>query len=195
MVISMKKVIPVLAVLAGAAALVAYKLKKDEEKKIVDLDQGLLEDEENIDENDMEEEEIEEGPISQPGYINQVNEAVKEEEPDENNSSLTEDEVTALQNSTQQKMDEMLQEGDVHENERPVQHYIEFNNSEDLENFKSNVINQGFVISKGKTDLELVVLHISPIEKEKLMNNILCIADEAKKHNGKYLGWDSKIIY
>lgn len=195
MVISMKKVIPVLAVLAGAAALVAYKLKKDEEKKIVDLDQGLLEDEENIDENDMEEEEIEEGPISQPGYINQVNEAVKEEEPDENNSSLTEDEVTALQNSTQQKMDEMLQEGDVHENERPVQHYIEFNNSEDLEKFKSNVINQGFVISKGKTDLELVVLHISPIEKEKLMNNILCIADEAKKHNGKYLGWDSKIIY
>lgn len=195
MVISMKKVIPVLAVLAGAAALVAYKLKKDEEKKIVDLDQGLLEDEENIDENDMEEEEIEEGPISQPGYINQVNEAVKEEEPDENNSSLTEDEVTALQNSTQQKMDEMLQEGDVHENERPVQHYIEFNNSEDLENFKSNVINQGFVISKGKTDLELAVLHISPIEKEKLMNNILCIADEAKKHNGKYLGWDSKIIY
>ena len=195
MVISMKKVIPVLAVLAGAAALVAYKLKKDEEKKIVDLDQGLLEDEENIDENDMEEEEIEEGPISQPGYINQVNEAVKEEEPEENNSSLTEDEVTALQNSTQQKMDEMLQEGDVHENERPVQHYIEFNNSEDLENFKSNVINQGFVISKGKTDLELVVLHISPIEKEKLMNNILCIADEAKKHNGKYLGWDSKIIY
>ena len=191
----MKKVIPVLAVLAGAAALVAYKLKKDEEKKIVDLDQGLLEDEENIDENDMEEEEIEEGPISQPGYINQVNEAVKEEEPDENNSSLTEDEVTALQNSTQQKMDEMLQEGDVHENERPVQHYIEFNNSEDLENFKSNVINQGFVISKGKTDLELAVLHISPIEKEKLMNNILCIADEAKKHNGKYLGWDSKIIY
>ncbi len=73
----MKKVIPVLAVLAGAAALVAYKLKKDEEKKIVDLDQGLLEDEENIDENDMEEEEIEEGPISQPGYINQVNEAVR----------------------------------------------------------------------------------------------------------------------
>ena len=191
----MKKVIPVLAVLAGAAALVAYKLKKDEEKKIVDLDQGLLEDEENIDENDMEEEEIEEGPISQPGYINQVNEAVKEEETEENNSSLTEEEVTALQNSTQQKMDEMLQEGDVHENERPVQHYIEFNNSEDLENFKSNVINQGFVISKGKTDLELVVLHISPIEKEKLMNNILCIADEAKKHNGKYLGWDSKIIY
>lgn len=195
MVISMKKVIPVLAVLAGAAALVAYKLKKDEEKKIVDLDQGLLKDEENIDENDMEEEEIEEGPISQPGYMNQVNEAVKEEETEENNSSLTEEEVTALQNSTQQKMDEMLQEGDVHENERPVQHYIEFNNSEDLENFKSTVINQGFVISKGKTDLELVVLHISPIENEKLMNNILCIADEAKKHNGKYLGWDSKIIY
>ena len=59
---------------------------------------------------------------------------------------------------------------------------------------KMNVL-YNIILSKGKTDLELVVLHISPIEKEKLMNNILCIADEAKKHNGKYLGWDSKIIY
>ena len=43
----MKKIIPALAVIAGAAALVAYKLKKDEEKQIVDLDQGLLEDEDD----------------------------------------------------------------------------------------------------------------------------------------------------
>lgn len=44
----MKKIIPALAVIAGAAALVAYKLKKDEEKQIVDLDQGLLEDEDDL---------------------------------------------------------------------------------------------------------------------------------------------------
>ncbi len=191
----MKKIIPALAVLAGAAALVAYKLKKDEEKKIVDLDQGLLEDTENINESDIEEEKIEEGPISQPGYMEQMNTEVKEEENNENRSSLTEEEIAAIQSATQKKIDEMSQEGDIHENERPVQHYIEFKNTEDLENFKCNVINQGFVISKGKNELELVVLHISPIENEKLMNNILYIADEAKKHNGSYNGWESKIIY
>ena len=50
----MKKIIPALAVIAGAAALVAYKLKKDEEKQIVDLDQGLLEDEDDLNEMDMD---------------------------------------------------------------------------------------------------------------------------------------------
>ena len=61
----MKKIIPALAVIAGAAALVAYKLKKDEEKQIVDLDQGLLADEEDLNEMDLDDE-IEEGPISDP---------------------------------------------------------------------------------------------------------------------------------
>ena len=71
----MKKIIPALAVIAGAAALVAYKLKKDEEKQIVDLDQGLLADEEDLNEMDLDDE-IEEGPISDPASCM---ESVKEE--------------------------------------------------------------------------------------------------------------------
>ena len=74
----MKKIIPALAVIAGAAALVAYKLKKDEEKQIVDLDQGLLEDEDDLNEMDMDDE-IEEGPISDPASCM---ETVKEEAAD-----------------------------------------------------------------------------------------------------------------
>ena len=38
----MKKIFPILAVLGSAAALIAYKMKKEEEKQIIDLDQGLL---------------------------------------------------------------------------------------------------------------------------------------------------------
>ena len=53
----MKKILPILGVVAGAAAFVAYKMKKEEQKQIIDLDQGLLED---------EEETLEEGPISDP---------------------------------------------------------------------------------------------------------------------------------
>ena len=42
----MKKIFPILAVLGSAAALIAYKMKKEEEKQIIDLDQGLLYDDE-----------------------------------------------------------------------------------------------------------------------------------------------------
>ena len=45
----MKKIIPALAVLGGVAAFAVYKLKKEEKKHVVDLDQGLLYDEENED--------------------------------------------------------------------------------------------------------------------------------------------------
>ena len=160
----MKKIIPALAVLAGAAALVAYKLKKDEEKQIIDLDQGLLEDEDDLDDVDMDDE-IEEGPISDPAScMEAVKEAaadtaedVKElakdaveegkevaeeladtlrdkaedaketvqtaaEEFDTDFPSLLKSEVAALKEQAKKLMDDMLQEGDVHENERPVQH-------------------------------------------------------------------------
>ena len=48
----MKKIIPALAVLGGVAAFAVYKLKKEEKKHVVDLDQGLLYDEENEDDID-----------------------------------------------------------------------------------------------------------------------------------------------
>ena len=46
----MKKALTTIAILGGIAAAVAYKLKKDEEKKIMKLEQELL-DEENSTEN------------------------------------------------------------------------------------------------------------------------------------------------
>ena len=92
-------------------------------------------------------------------------------------------------------MDDMLQEGDVHENERPVQHSVVFQTAEDMDSFKNEVINKGFVITRGDEDLELIVLHITPIDDVKLMGNILYIAGEAKLHHGKYQGWSSKVIY
>ena len=233
----MKKIIPALAVLAGAAALVAYKLKKDEEKQIIDLDQGLLEDEDDLDDVDMDDE-IEEGPISDPAScMEAVKEAaadtaedVKElakdaveegkevaeeladtlrdkaedaketvqtaaEEFDTDFPSLLKSEVAALKEQAKKLMDDMLQEGDVHENERPVQHRVVFKTAEDMDAFKNEVINKGFVITRGDEDLELNVLHITPIDDIKLMGNILYVAAEAKLHRGEYKGWSSKVIY
>ena len=219
----MKKIIPALAVIAGAAALVAYKLKKDEEKQIVDLDQGLLEDEDDLNEMDMDDE-IEEGPISDPASCMETvkeeaadaaedlkdlakdafeegKEAAKDivqdaaEEFDTDFPSLLKSETAALKEQAKKLMDDMLQEGDVHENERPVQHSVVFQTAEDMDSFKNEVINKGFVITRGDEDLELIVLHITPIDDVKLMGNILYIAGEAKLHHGKYQGWSSKVIY
>ena len=114
----MKKIIPALAVIAGAAALVAYKLKKDEEKQIVDLDQGLLEDEDDLNEMDMDDE-IEEGPISDPASCMETvkkEAADAAEEFDTDFPSLLKSETAALKEQAKKLMDDMLQEGDVHEN-------------------------------------------------------------------------------
>lgn len=221
----MKKIIPVLAVLGSAAALVAYKLKKDEQKQIVDLDQGLLQDEELEETTD---DEVEEGPISEPqsccmdavkegvqdtvedmkdhiedaketvsDFVEDVKEEAKEvlEDADEEFPSMLKEEVAKLKEQAKELMEAMAGEGDVHENERPVQHTVKFSTPQDLDDFKNTVINKGFVITKGEEDGELIVLHITPIDDSKLVPTILYIANEAKKHHGEYKGWTSKVIY
>ncbi|MDE6196143.1 MAG: hypothetical protein K2F55_04710, partial [Erysipelotrichaceae bacterium] len=44
----MKKLIPALAILGSPVAFAVYKLKKDEKKKLMELDQGLLVDEDLV---------------------------------------------------------------------------------------------------------------------------------------------------
>lgn len=220
----MKKIIPVLAILGSAAALLAYKMKKDEQKHIVDLDQGLLHDE------DLDEtmEEVEEGPISEPQSccMNEVEETIEEvvddvkdvvkdtsntikdtlhdvkenvcntlEDYDLDFTSLLKDEVQQLKEKAKEIMEGLRVEGDVHEHERPVQHAVKFASQEDADNFKNEVINKGFVITKGKEDGELIILHITPLDKIKLVPNILYIANEARKNHGTYVGWTSKVIF
>lgn len=214
----MKKIIPVLAILGSAAAIVAYKMKKDEQKHIVDLDQGLLHDE------DLDEtmEEVEEGPISEPQScckdevedtfeevvedvksvvkdttqtIQDTYNDVKDDVRDIDFPSLLKEEVQQLKSKAAEVMESLKVEGDVHEHERPVQHTVKFTSQEAADNFKNEVINKGFVITKGKEDGELVILHITPLDDNKLIPNILYIANEARKNDGTYLGWTSKVIY
>lgn len=279
----MKKLIPTLAVLGSAVAFAIYKLKKDEQKQLMELDQDLLEDDgEDADEiihltpkneehteeevfprpsSEIEEllskqEEIKEVPVTTPEEENESvyheeqlaealqslkeqveevnttddirqaieeaihesqNEEAKEVETDEkeeeapalNEEMDTEDEddyneeyphltntlVEDINQMTQEAMDSLENDGDVHEHERPVQHMVSFGSMEDLDNFKNKVINKGFVITKGEGDMDLVVLHISSIDKVKLVSNILYLADQAYANNGEYKGWQSKVSY
>lgn len=239
----MKKIIPVLGVLAGAAALVAYKMKKEEQKQIIDLDQGLLDDDDDA---------LEEGPISDPSSccetikesVEDLADAVKEKAKnlEERTEELLEDtkdiaeegakafkihiedakevvedtvetiieesnddtdpyphlngsEVEAIRTQADAEIEALEKEGDVHNHERPVQHKVNFTNMEDLEAFKNTVINKGFVITNGEEAFQVMVLHITAINKEKLYENMFYLADTAAECHGTYLGWTSKVVY
>lgn len=239
----MKKIIPVLAVLGSAVAFAVYKMKKDEQKELIELDEGLLEDEE---EPQFKKAEPQPDPMpaftsmsempkevepafatttsSEPDEIKAMFEGLVEEEPtipfvntptmeevaptlepvvanhdDEMFSSeypnLTNRIVQDINTMTKDAIATLANDGDVHEHERPVQHMVSFAAKEDLEDFKSRVINKGFVITKGEGEYDLVVLHISPIDEEKLVTNVLYLADQAYANHGEYNGWQSKVSF
>ncbi len=270
----MKKVIPVLAVLGSAVAFAVYKLKKEEQAQLMDLDEGLLEDEDidfHPEEADApetpvyEDEPVSESVKSEPTEPEEEP-IIKEEEPDfatteksidipvsdiqqllkeaaaeselreqmesmmrENEAAMNAEsqEITEETEEAEDEADDMVDEeiynahyphltnrmiddinmmtkeaiealakdGDVHSHERPVQHMVSFRNKEDLESFKNRAINKGFVITKGEEECDLIVLHISAIDEEKLVSHILYLADQAYAFNGEYRGWQSKVSF
>lgn len=265
---NMKKLIPALAILGSAVAFAVYKLKKDEKKKLMELDQDLLVDEDLVDSpsnvstmdkvvsdmkdsahgmvdfasqkaekvlhkgaqvaSDVEkfmhsfkqdamekkeefvgsaENKIDEiiREIETPSFsTEEIKEIIKEENKEdvvggeqysEQYPNLTTSLVDDINTMTQEAMNSLAKDGDIHERERPVQHMVSFSTEQDLDAFKNKVINKGFVITKGEGELDLIVLHISPIDKEKLVSNILYLADQAYANHGIYKGWQSKVSY
>lgn len=264
----MKKLIPALAILGSAVAFAVYKLKKDEKKKLMELDQDLLVDEELVaspsnvstmdkvvndvkdsahdmvdfasqkaekvlhkgaqvasdvekfmqsfkhDAMEKKEEFVDNAEnkideiireIETPSFsteeIKEIikeegkEEAIHEEKYSEQYPNLTTSLVEDINTMTLEAMNSLAKDGDIHERERPVQHMVSFSTEQDLDAFKNKVINKGFVITKGEGELDLIVLHISPIDKEKLVSNILYLADQAYANHGIYKGWQSKVSY
>lgn len=198
----MKKALPLLALLGGAAALVVYKIKKDEQKKIVDLDEGLL-----YDDTLLENEELNEK--SNDNLNNCVHDSVGIEDNnvvdtedkgacnvtyDEVFTHLTKSEMTLLKEDTDARIVSLNEKHDIHEKERPIQHHLKFSNEIQMNEFKNIIINHGYVITRGVQEFELIVLHIAPIDNVKIMANIYYLADVAAMYNGIYKGWETRVI-
>lgn len=118
-----------------------------------------------------------------------------QEEYDEMFTHLTRAEMALLKEDTDARMEALEQKGDVHDHERPVQHVVKFQDEESMNQFKSVVINRGYVITRGSEEFELIVLHITPMDKVKLMSNVYYLADVATAYQGVYKGWQSKAVY
>lgn len=202
----MKKALTLIAVLSGVAAAIAYRMKKEEEKKITELEKELLEEENNDDEAECACEndacECEESTCCCTHDEEKTCVEEKKEEVKESNE-VPLSEYPYLNTATKEQIDAMNEEtilalssdGDVHSNERPIQHNVEFKNEEDLEAYKSTVVNKGFVVTKGEGLYEISVLHIAPIDRFKLLENIYYLANQAMEHHGVYKGWKSRVSY
>lgn len=101
--------------------------------------------------------------------------------------------IDAIETFSDESIDKLFQEGDDALLERPIQHLVTFKNEEDMNEFKSIVQNDEFVITNGETALELVVSHIATMQKDLLLDKILYIADVANSVEGVYHGWGAKV--
>lgn len=191
----MKKAVTGIAVLAGVAAVTAYALKKNEQKKIRELDEELLYDEpqpseptkiDSIQLDDEEEEGSEESEADEPDAARRKDDTYK---------NLTAAAVAHISKEHERLAEELKNEGDHHEVDRPIQHLVYFTTQEDADAFKKAVVNKGFVVSAGENEFDLIVLHISPIDQIKLVTNELYLADQAYAHHGEYKGWHARVSY
>ena len=125
----MKKALPVLAALGAVAAFAIYKIKKEEQKKIVDLDEGLLYDDEsdavedftnNVKENC--EAVKEEALVAANDIKAHAETAIKEFSQDF--PELLKEEVEDLKETIKSAICDLQEAGTVIEKERPIQHLV-----------------------------------------------------------------------
>ena len=177
----MKKALGVLAVLGSAAAFVAYKLKKEEEKNVSSLDHF----------DDLSEDDISERILRTAEEANLHNEEELREKPAVTTATyphLSEEDMVYLNEISEvifQHMDEEVRE----EKERPLQHTVHFEEDSNLENFKNVVINEGYVVTTGEDDKDLLVLNISEVNADVILSKVFYLADLAKSHQGRYVNW------
>lgn len=179
-----RKIIPTIAIASGIAAFVAYRMKKNNEKQIIDLDQMLAEDEDAF-------------------YKDENHHSSTKEVEDEKNIDidtqkyvyLTNDIITRIKTKTEIEIAILEEEGDVHEHERPIEHRLSFASQEDVEAFKEAITSEGFAIEKSDDLDHILVMHLAAIKEETLLPIILHVADCVYQHHGQYLGWRSKVSY
>lgn len=196
----MKKGLTALVILGAIAGSVAYKLKKDQkEKELLDKELDML----SSDEVDEEVKEFDYSDKCEHDSCKceescNCEEACECEEKEVNINPFTEgideDYKKQLDSNCDDMIEKLDEENDLFEEERPIQHMIDFKTLEDMEAFKAVVIEKGYVVTRGENPYQLSVLHIAPINRSELLVNVYYLANQAMKHNGVYQGWHSRKV-
>lgn len=161
----MKKTLGLLAVVGAAAALVAYTMKKEER----------VEEKKTLPNNDTME--FEEDQMEVPASTASIT-----------YGNLTEEDTLHLNEICEQQFSLLENDADAR-TERPLQHVIAFEQAEQLEAYKTKVIHDGYVVTAGENEKELVVLNIVKVDTEIILENVFYLANLAKEYNGTYVSW------
>ncbi|MGN1343472.1 MAG: ribonuclease E inhibitor RraB [Traorella sp.] len=183
-------------VLGAIVGAVAYKLKKEyEDQKALEHEFDMLSEVENDSQmtNETEENSKEDECSTEPKEES-LNESTSEEEQNPVTDELNEDYKRILDEHSDSVILQLAIENDKLEEERPIQHFIDFKTEEDMEAFKEKVIEKGYVVTRGDNPNQLTVLHIAPINRSELLVNVYYLANQAIKHNGTYQGWQSRKV-
>ena len=86
----------------------------------------------------------------------------------------------------------MREQGDCNEKVRPIQHKIILKDIKQLELIKKELSNYGYVVSNENTVCK--VLHIAPLEAEKIKKHIQIIQTCCNQYHLDYQGWSAKIM-
>lgn len=189
----LSKVIPFIAAAGGAAAFAVYKLRKDK-KEIIKLDEGLLLDEEGETFDDMH---IDEVKAPDAAEVDVDIPAFQEEEEANAQPPFVMDEETKekIRKNVTDAISALSAVGDVHGAERPIEHQMSFADESSLAAFKETIIKRGYVVTKGENPKVAVVMHIAPADEKIMLDHVLYLYEETKKHNGTYEGWHCDPVY
>ncbi len=158
------------------------------------------EEEGNTEEESWKEEAQSESELSQIQDLEENNQDIDfpiPEELDDNEDpfpNLNDRQVEEIHEYSNETIDNLSNQGDKVDTERPIQHFVTFKDEASLNQFKEKVQQDGYVVTNGEDKLELIVLHIYDINRTKILSNILYIADSAYEFNGTYHGWNTKTV-
>ncbi len=82
--------------------------------------------------------------------------------------------------------------GDDHELEREVEHWIYFSSEENIDEFIKEVQNKGYKFIKKdmvEGEFEVLISRVDNIILENVNEYVLELEDISKKHGGEYDGW------
>lgn len=94
-----------------------------------------------------------------------------------------------MRKQAEEKFSAIQQNEDDLDRNRPIYHLLHFEDVTNALAFRSEVVNNGYVVTSGDVDGDIIVLHILPLHLVKVMAHAYYLADCAKKYQGTYVDW------
>ena len=94
-----------------------------------------------------------------------------------------------MRHQAEEKFSALQQSDDDLDRNRPIYHLLLFDDEANALAFRSEVVNNGYVVTSGDVEGDIIVLHILPLHLVKLMAHTYYLADCAKKYYGTYIDW------